>query len=576
MHRGGPQLQGRAETSAPSKVVLAWTFSAGKPIKGPAAVAQGRVFVGDDAGVVHAIDLASGKEQWSFKTEGAIEATPLVLDGTIFIGSSDANLYAIDAVNGSLKWKYATGDKILGGANYGKAADGKGTWIFVGSYDASLHCVDAASGKAVWTHSTDNYINGTPAVLSSGEVIFGGCDSFIHVVRTSDGKELRQIDSEAYIASSVAVADGIGYVGNYGNIVLAFDVRAGTVLWKYRDRNFPYFSSAALTDDRLIIGGRDKRLHCLDRATGKAIWHFQTRGSVDSSPVICGSAVIVGSEDGRLYCVISRRENNSGSTKSVHRSLHRQLSPATGSSSGPKMARFTALKPGNETTVAFGRGLQSGNRARTALLPMSSDIAEILDHEKEHDKTEAGNYFVATYPPFSFWSADKAARVQALLDQPPVPGVPLGIYFHVPFCRKRCHFCYFRVYTDKNAEQIREYLDAAIDELRLYARAPLIRGRKPRFVYFGGGTPSYLSVAQLSSLTDRMKALLPWDDVEEVTFECEPGTLTEQKLAALLQIGVTRLSLGVENFDAHILEINGRAHRTHDIHSTKPSLYFNL
>jgi len=197
---------------------------------------------------------------------------------------------------------------------------------------------------------------------------------------------------------------------------------------------------------------------------------------------------------------------------------------------------------------------------------MSSDIAEILNHEKEHDKTEAGNYFVATYPPFSFWSADKATRVRALLDQPPVPGVPLGIYFHVPFCRKRCHFCYFRVYTDKNAEQIREYLDAAIEELTLYARAPLIRGRKPRFVYFGGGTPSYLSVAQLSSLTDRMKALLPWDDVEEVTFECEPGTLTEQKLAALLQIGVTRLSLGVENFDAHILEINGRAHRTHEIY----------
>jgi oxygen-independent coproporphyrinogen-3 oxidase len=197
---------------------------------------------------------------------------------------------------------------------------------------------------------------------------------------------------------------------------------------------------------------------------------------------------------------------------------------------------------------------------------MSSEIADILHHEKDHDKTEAGNYFVATYPPFSFWSAEKAAHVRGLLDQPPRPGVPLGIYFHVPFCRKRCHFCYFRVYTDKNAEQIRDYLDAGIDELELYAESRLIRGRKPKFVYFGGGTPSYLSVAQLTSLTDRMKGLLPWDEVEEVTFECEPGTLTEQKLAALREIGVTRLSLGVENFDAHILEINGRAHRTHEIY----------
>ncbi|HEX5177384.1 MAG TPA: coproporphyrinogen-III oxidase family protein [Chthoniobacteraceae bacterium] len=197
---------------------------------------------------------------------------------------------------------------------------------------------------------------------------------------------------------------------------------------------------------------------------------------------------------------------------------------------------------------------------------MSSEIAEILDHEVEHDKTEAGNYFVATYPPFSFWNAEMSARVQSLLKQPAAAGIPLGVYFHVPFCRKRCHFCYFRVYTDKNADQIRAYLDAGIRELELYAHTPLIEGRKPSFVYFGGGTPSYLSVSQLTSLTDRMKELLPWDAVEEVTFECEPGTLTEQKLAALRGIGVTRLSLGVENFDAHILEINGRAHRTHEIY----------
>jgi outer membrane protein assembly factor BamB len=155
----------------------------------------------------------------------------------------------------------------------------------------------------IWTHGTDNYINGTPAVSATGDVIFGGCDSFIHVVQLADGKETRQIDSEAYIASSVAIADGIGYVGNYGNVVLAFDLKSGNVLWKYRDRNFPYFSSAAVTKDRVIIGGRDKRLHCIDRTTGKSVWNFQTRGSVDSSPVVCGDIVVVGSEDGRLYGV---------------------------------------------------------------------------------------------------------------------------------------------------------------------------------------------------------------------------------------------------------------------------------
>jgi oxygen-independent coproporphyrinogen III oxidase len=63
-----------------------------------------------------------------------------------------------------------------------------------------------------------------------------------------------------------------------------------------------------------------------------------------------------------------------------------------------------------------------------------------------------------------------------------------------------------------------------------------------------------------------MKALLPWDGAEEVTFECEPGTLTDHKLKTIRDIGVTRLSLGVENFSDHLLEINGRAHRSKEIH----------
>jgi oxygen-independent coproporphyrinogen-3 oxidase len=182
--------------------------------------------------------------------------------------------------------------------------------------------------------------------------------------------------------------------------------------------------------------------------------------------------------------------------------------------------------------------------------------------EKE---TTVGNYFVSNYPPFSFWKPEQLGDVQAALSRPPAPGTPLGLYLHIPFCRKRCHFCYFRVYTDKDAAAIKAYLDLAIQELKLYAAQPFIGGRLPQFVYFGGGTPSYLSETQLRSLTDQMKAILPWTEVEEVTFECEPGTLTDHKLKTIREIGVTRLSLGVENFSDHILEINGRAHRSREI-----------
>jgi oxygen-independent coproporphyrinogen-3 oxidase len=180
-------------------------------------------------------------------------------------------------------------------------------------------------------------------------------------------------------------------------------------------------------------------------------------------------------------------------------------------------------------------------------------------------ETRAGSYFVSNYPPYAFWKPECVGEILAAIERSPRPGNPLGMYVHIPFCRKRCHFCYFKVYTDKDSAAIRHYIDAVLREFALYAKKPFVGGRKPNFIYFGGGTPSYLSADQLRHLTDGMKALLSWDEAEEVTFECEPGTLTDHKLKTIRDLGVTRLSLGVENFDDHILEINGRAHHSKEI-----------
>jgi coproporphyrinogen III oxidase-like Fe-S oxidoreductase len=187
------------------------------------------------------------------------------------------------------------------------------------------------------------------------------------------------------------------------------------------------------------------------------------------------------------------------------------------------------------------------------------------------EETRGGSYFVSNYPPYSFWGPNRVNDAFAVLERPPAPDTPLGIYLHIPFCRKRCHFCYFKVYTDKNASEVESYLDAAVGELSLYAAKPVIGGRRPKFIYFGGGTPSYISSRQLASLVERMKALLPWDQAEEITFECEPGTLTEPKLQGIRDLGVSRLSLGIENFDDEILKANGRAHTSKEI---EPSYRF--
>ena len=142
---------------------------------------------------------------------------------------------------------------------------------------------------------------------------------------------------------------------------------------------------------------------------------------------------------------------------------------------------------------------------------MALDSNLVLDEE-----TTVGNYFVSNYPPYSFWSESNVADAHAALNRAPAPNTPLGVYLHIPFCRKRCTFCYFKVYTDKNASEIEGYMDAAIKELEIYSKKPFIGGRKPKFIYFGGGTPSYISSKQLIATVDAMKRALPWDEVEEV------------------------------------------------------------
>ncbi|HSE97187.1 MAG TPA: coproporphyrinogen-III oxidase family protein [Blastocatellia bacterium] len=200
----------------------------------------------------------------------------------------------------------------------------------------------------------------------------------------------------------------------------------------------------------------------------------------------------------------------------------------------------------------------SGTGASLPTLPVTTGSTKV--------GTEVGNYFVATYPPFSQWKPEYIPHAIEALSQPPRTEDPLGLYLHIPFCRKRCKFCYFKVYTDKNAAEIEMYIDALIKENEIYSRTNAFQGRQLRFAYFGGGTPSYISERQLDQLIEGLNRHVSWNNAEEVTFECEPGTLRKSKLETLKAIGVTRLSLGVEHFNDDILEANGRAHLSAEIY----------
>lgn len=183
------------------------------------------------------------------------------------------------------------------------------------------------------------------------------------------------------------------------------------------------------------------------------------------------------------------------------------------------------------------------------------------------DNLSLGNYFVANYPPFSAWTRNEVGAVLDALSRKPRENTELGIYVHIPFCRKRCHFCYFKVYTDRSKDEISAYVDALVREVAAYSEKPAVAGRQATFLYLGGGTPSYLSVRHLRQLHSALSQGFDLTRLREFTFEGEPGTLTPTKLEVIKEIGVTRLSIGAENFGDEILELNGRAHDSQQIYS---------
>jgi oxygen-independent coproporphyrinogen-3 oxidase len=184
----------------------------------------------------------------------------------------------------------------------------------------------------------------------------------------------------------------------------------------------------------------------------------------------------------------------------------------------------------------------------------NSEIADIGIEEPV-----AGNYFVAAYPPFSCWQED---RDTGFLNSSAAEPEPLGLYVHIPFCDIRCLYCYYLSYAQKSPDLIDQYIDTLIEELRVYRD---ILKRPLCFVYFGGGTPSLLSAGQIRRLTAGVKALFPWTEAEEISFECAPKSVTESKLQALREAGVTRISLGVQQLNNEVLKKNGRVHLVEDV-----------
>lgn len=294
--RGNPQLTGVSDSKIPADLKLLWTYEAGDSIESSAAIVGGTVFVGTQKGELVSLNLDNGAVYWKYQIDSPIgESSPAYSGGTVYIGDLGGWLHAVNASDGKKIWAFKTGSEIKSSPVVA------GDRVLIGSYDENLYCVSARNGSLMWKFKTNGPVHSTPS-LSAGVAFIAGCDEMFRAIRISDGKEIFSVSSEAYTGASPALRGNAAFYGTFNNEVLMVSLTDHRVGWRYQhpERKFPYYSSAAVTTNRVVVGGRDKLVHGLSLA-GKGIWTFATRARVESSPAVADGRVFVGSNDGRFY-----------------------------------------------------------------------------------------------------------------------------------------------------------------------------------------------------------------------------------------------------------------------------------
>lgn len=333
MFRGNSQLNGVTTASLPQRLELLWKFATDgrEPVTSSAAIVGESVYVGCDNGNLYCLRLADGKLEWKYGTSesAAIKSSPTVLGESVLFGDELGRLHCIQTSNGTKRWIFDAGTEIVSSPNP------SGDRVVFGSYDGLVYCISLIDGALLWKFTTEAQVHSTLGI-AEGCVVVGGCDGRLRVLKLTDGSELREAEVGAQTASSTALWGDRAYFGTLGNRVLCIDWKTAKQVWVYEntDRSFPFHSSAAVMSELVVIGGRDKFVHALDRATGKLRWSFRTQGRVDSSPLIVMETpndrprttsqpadresdqkgesigprdrVFVGSLDGRLYAISLR------------------------------------------------------------------------------------------------------------------------------------------------------------------------------------------------------------------------------------------------------------------------------
>ncbi len=279
-----------------------WDFYLSSP-----SVWNGVVYFGSGDTNIYALDAKSGSLKWKYPAGDVVHSSPAIADGTLYVGSWDSFLYALDATTGKEKWCFKTGDdpeihNHVGIQSSPVVVDGT---VYFGCRDANVYAIDAATGKQKWSFSNEgSWVNNSPVVYE-GRVYFGtSIPGILHAVDAKTGTALYQLPAGTPVFSSMAVANGMLHMGNFGGKLTAIDLKTQKPAWVFETdgakQNGPTYTNAdGSFKFEAIFPSQQLFYDDMVMAVAKIF----SMGSILSSPVVVGNVVYVGSTDGNLYAL---------------------------------------------------------------------------------------------------------------------------------------------------------------------------------------------------------------------------------------------------------------------------------
>jgi outer membrane protein assembly factor BamB len=341
MFRYSPSHLGISQANGPTSPSLLWKSYLSDSISSSVAVADGMVLVGTVGGRFYALEMATGQVIWSFFVGSPIYSSPAVQNGIVVFGSAEpGRIYALDQYSGTVRWMYEipSGQAVLSSPTiennkvfitssdaYLRAFD-----LFGGSLIKELHvggdvqsspaiaegkifalgnsvnAFDEQNGTVLWTFHTDWPIFFSSAAVYDGVVYVGaGNDDSVYALNATTGIQIWRFKTGGWFSSPAVDADAnIVVAGCRDARIYCLDKKYGLLKWEYLTENSNHMSSPTISANGLVyVGSLDSRLYCLNKSTGAQVWNYLTGNAITSAPVVISEHVLVGSNDGYLYCL---------------------------------------------------------------------------------------------------------------------------------------------------------------------------------------------------------------------------------------------------------------------------------